>query len=595
MVAPLMKHDASAHGEPANVLLVDDNPARLLSYRTILEPLGERLIEVNSGTDALRTVMETEFAVILLDVNMPGMDGFETASLIHRHPRFEKTPIIFVSAINVSDMDRLRGYKLGAVDYVMVPIIPEILQGKVAALAELFRKRRELQRLNAELADTNARLARSNEALRIEREREVHKLNQALADSNMKLAASNRELKQEVDERRRIEERLREADRRKDEFLATLAHELRNPLAPIQSALNVYRLGHDAMDATGDTIYRIFERQTGLLVHMVDDLLDVSRITRGRLQLRLERVLLGDILAAAIETAQPLIEEGRHRLELDLPPQPVHLDADPHRLAQVFGNLLNNACKFSDPGGCIEVCATVGDETVDIRIRDTGIGLTAQQVRFIFDLFAQADTSLERPHSGLGIGLTLSQRLIELHGGAIRASSDGLGTGSTFEVTLPIVVAPAVAAETPEAAPAEVAMGGLRIMVVDDNRDSADMLAMSLQIMGHQVRAVYSPLAVKDACAEFEPELMIIDIGMPELNGLALAERLRAHAWRGDPPRLVALTGWGQAEDRKRSLAAGFADHLVKPANLATIERVCRDNWAAREGQRREVAARQRE
>jgi len=589
-----MKNDAFAHGEPANVLLVDDNPARLLSYRTILEPLGERLVEAPSGTDALRTVMETDFAVILLDVNMPGMDGFETASLIHQHPRFEKTPIIFVSAINVSDMDRLRGYKLGAVDYVMVPIIPEILRGKVAALAELFRKRRELQRLNAELADTNARLARSNEALRIEREREVHKLNQALADSNMKLATSNRELKQEVDERRRVEERLREADRRKDEFLATLAHELRNPLAPIQSALNVHRLGHQA-GANDGTIYQIFERQTGLLVHMVDDLLDVSRITRGRLQLRLERVLLGDILAAAIETAQPLIEEGRHRLELHLPPQPVHLEADPHRLTQVFGNLLNNACKFSDPGGAIAVRAEARDGMVDIHIRDTGIGLTAQQVRFIFDLFAQADTSLERPHSGLGIGLTLSQRLVELHGGQIRAGSEGLGTGSTFTVTLPIAVAHAVSTEKPIPAPAEVTMGSLRIMVVDDNRDSADMLAMSLQIMGHQVRAVYSPLGVIDACADFEPELMIIDIGMPELNGLALAERLRACSWRGRPPRLVALTGWGQAEDRKRSLAAGFADHLVKPANLATIERVCRETWAACEGQRGKVAARQRE
>ena len=572
-------NDAHAHGEPANVLLVDDNPARLLSYRTILEPLGERLIEATSGTDALRAVMETDFAVIVLDVNMPGMDGFETASLIHQHPRFEKTPIIFVSAINVSDMDRLRGYKLGAVDYVMVPIIPEILRGKVAVLAELFRKRSELQRLNAELADTNARLARSNEALRIEREREVHKLNEALTDSNVKLAASNRELKQEVDERRRIEERLREADRHKDEFLATLAHELRNPLAPIQSALNVYRLGHDVLGAEGGTLYPIFERQTRLLVHMVDDLLDVSRITRGRLQLRLEPTLLGDILAASIETAQPLIDERQHRLELDLPSQPVHLQADPHRLTQAFGNLLNNACKFSDPGGAISVRASAGDGTVAIEIRDTGIGLTEQQVRFIFDLFAQADTSLERPHSGLGIGLTLAQRLIELHGGRIRASSAGLGTGSTFTITLPIAEAPST--DETEPAPAQAAMGSLRIMVVDDNRDSADMLAMSLQIMGHQVRTVYSPLAVIDACADFEPELMIIDIGMPELNGLALAEQLRARSWRGRPPRLVALTGWGQAEDRKRSLAAGFADHLVKPANLATIERVCREAWVA--------------
>lgn len=574
-------NDAYAHGEPANVLLVDDNPARLLSYRTILEPLGERLIEATSGRDALRTVMDNDFAVIVLDVNMPGMDGFETASLIHQHPRFERTPIIFVSAINVSDMDRLQGYKLGAVDYVMVPIIPEILRGKVAVLAELFRKRSELQRLNAELADTNARLERSNEALRIEREREVHKLNQALTDSNVKLAASNRELKKEVDERRRIEERLREADRRKDEFLATLAHELRNPLAPIQSALNVYRLGHNAAGADGGTLYEIFERQTGLLVHMVDDLLDVSRITRGRLQLRLERALLGDILAAAVETAQPLIDEGRQRLELDLPPQPVHLQADPHRLTQVFGNLLNNACKFSDPGGVISVRAEAGDESVAVEIRDTGIGLTEQQLRFIFDLFAQADTSLERPHSGLGIGLTLSQRLVELHGGRIRASSDGLGAGSTFTVTLPIAVADTAPTEESVPAPAEGVTGSLRIMVVDDNHDSADMLAMSLQIMGHQVRAMYSPLAVIDACADFEPELMIIDIGMPELNGLALAERLRARSWRGRQPRLVALTGWGQAEDRKRSLAAGFADHLVKPVNLATIERVCRETLAA--------------
>ncbi|HEY9111105.1 MAG TPA: response regulator [Rhodanobacteraceae bacterium] len=587
---------APVHGEPASVLLVDDNPARLLSYRTILEPLGERLVEAASGTEALRAVMDNDFAVIVLDVNMPDMDGFETASLIHQHPRFEKTPIIFVSAINVSDMDRLRGYKLGAVDYVMVPIIPEILRGKVAVLAELFRKRYELQRLNAELADANARLARSNEALHIEREREVHKLNQALADSNVKLAASNRELKQEVDERRRIEERLREADRRKDEFLATLAHELRNPLAPIQSALNVYRLGHDAGGASGGMFYQIFERQTRLLVHMVDDLLDVSRITRGRLQLRLERTLLSDILAAAIETAQPLIDEGQHRLELILPPQPLHLDADPHRLTQVFGNLLNNACKFSDPGGAITVRAMTGEDgLVSIDIRDTGIGLTAQQVRFIFDLFAQADTSLERPHSGLGIGLTLSQRLVELHGGQIRASSDGLGTGSTFTVTLPIAVAHDVSTGESLPASTQAAMGSLRIMVVDDNRDSADMLAMSLQIMGHEVHTVYSPLAVMDACADFEPELMIIDIGMPELNGLALAERLRTRSWQGRPPRLVALTGWGQAEDHKRSLTAGFADHLVKPVNLATIERVCREAWAACEGRRRKVAAQQRE
>ncbi|HET6631679.1 MAG TPA: response regulator [Rhodanobacteraceae bacterium] len=571
-------------GERANVLLVDDHPARLLSYRAILDPLGENLIEVASGTDALRNVMDTDFAVILLDVNMPEMDGFETASLIHQHPRFEKTPIIFVSAVNVTDMDRLRGYKLGAVDYVMVPIIPEILRGKVAVLCELFRKRRELQRLNDSLADTNAQLARTYEALKVEREREVHKLNQALTESNIKLATSNRELKSEVLERRRIEERLREADRRKDEFLATLAHELRNPLAPIQGALNVQRLERAGKPGGDDTLYTIVDRQTRQLVRMVDDLLDVSRITRGRLDLRLERAELREILAGAVETAKPLIDEGNHPLELDLPEEPVVLQADPHRLTQVFGNLLNNACKFSDPGGVIGVKVTVAGDSVEVAIRDAGLGLTSEQVQFIFELFAQADTSLERPHSGLGIGLTLSRRLIEMHGGQIAASSDGLGEGSTFTVTLPLHAA-AAAPEPAPAAPAPAAPQlqpgvGLRVMVVDDNRDSADMLAMSLKIMGHEVRTLYDPLAVLGACAEFEPQLMIMDVGMPELNGFALAERLRARAWRVQPPRLVALTGWGQHEDRRRSLEAGFADHLVKPANLETIERVCSDALA---------------
>ena len=228
---------------PANILLVDDNPARLLSYRAILSPLGENLIEANSGTEALRRVMEDEFAVILLDVNMPGMDGFETASLIHQHPRFARTPIIFVSAVNVSELDRLQGYKLGAVDYVMVPIIPEILRSKVMVLAELYRKRAELQVLNNRLGVANDDLAAANAALQAEKASEVHKLNESLRASNEELERINRSLQREIGERSNVEERLREADRRKDVFLATLAHELRNPLAPIQGALNVRRLG----------------------------------------------------------------------------------------------------------------------------------------------------------------------------------------------------------------------------------------------------------------------------------------------------------------------------------------------------------------
>jgi signal transduction histidine kinase len=567
---------------PANILLVDDNPARLLSYRAILSPLGENLIEANSGTEALRRVMEDEFAVILLDVNMPGMDGFETASLIHQHPRFARTPIIFVSAVNVSELDRLQGYKLGAVDYVMVPIIPEILRSKVMVLAELYRKRAELQSVNSRLGVANDDLARANAALQAEKASEVHKLNQSLSASNTELERINRSLQREVLERRNVEDRLREADRRKDVFLATLAHELRNPLAPIQSALNARRLGSDG-HAAGAELQGVIERQMRHLVRLVDDLLDVSRITRDRLDLRREPVDLADVVAVARESVQPLLDAVGQRLELDLPPVALPLDADPHRLAQVFANLLSNASKFSDEGGLVRLSAEVEGNLVRVRVRDSGIGLDAAQLSGVFELFAQVDNSLERARGGLGIGLTLARRLVELHGGEIVVVSPGLGQGSEFSVSLPMRAADVatgqpVPLEPAEPATAAAAPRSLRVMVVDDNHDSADMLALSLRLMGHEVRAFYDPLEVVDAARAFHPDLAFMDVGMPVLNGFDLAGRLRAQPWP-DPgqPRLVALTGWGQEDDRRRSEQAGFDEHLVKPAELETIERVCRE------------------
>jgi signal transduction histidine kinase len=575
-----MAPDARAQA-PANILLVDDNPARLLSYRAILAPLGENLIEANSGTEALRRVMEDEFAVILLDVNMPDMDGFETANLIHQHPRFAKTPIIFVSAVNVSELDRLQGYKLGAVDYVMVPIIPEILRSKVVVLAELYRKRAELQSLNTRLAVANDDLGRANAALQAEKASEVHKLNQSLSASNAELERINRSLQREILERRNVEDRLRQADRRKDEFLATLAHELRNPLAPIQSALNVRRLGqHDV--ASGDALQGVLERQMRHLVRLVDDLLDVSRITRDHLELRRERVDLADVLAAAQETVQPLLDAAGQHIEFDVPDATLTLDADPHRLAQVFSNLLSNASKFSPDGGLLGLSANVEGGKVVVRVRDAGIGLDREHLGSIFDLFAQVDNSLERARGGLGIGLTLARRLVELHGGRIAVHSDGLGRGSEFSVELPLrdarvrQAAPAAPADAPADAVPAAPGRSLRVMVVDDNRDSADMLALSLRLMGHEVRAYYDPLVVVDAALAFCPDLAFMDVGMPTLNGFELATRLHAQAWPGGRPRLVALTGWGQEDDRRRSEAAGFDEHLVKPAELETIERVCR-------------------
>ena len=563
--------------DPVRILLVDDNPSRLLAYRAILDPLGEILVEASSGMEALRRVMSEDFAVILLDVNMPEMDGFETASLIHQHPRFEKTPIIFVSAVNVSDLDRLRGYKLGAVDYVMVPIIPEILRSKVMVLAELFRKRTELQGLNARLADANKELALANEALHADRAREVHKLNESLRATNAELERANRELQAEIVERMRVEDRLREADRRKDEFLATLAHELRNPLAPIQSALNVRRLARPDPDPGERELQSLLERQMRHLVRLVDDLLDVSRITRDRLELRSEVLTLAPVLEAALETVQPLLDAAGQGVDLAMPQSPLFLSGDPQRLAQVFANLLSNASKFSAQGARIALSASVEGDAVEVSVRDSGIGLDPAQQAFIFDLFAQVDTSLERARGGLGIGLTLARRLVELHGGRLSAASGGLGRGSEFIVRLPLNMAVEPAALEPPTRSFEPLPRGLRILVVDDNHDSADMLSLSLKMMGHQVQALYDPLVVVDAARQFQPDLVFLDVGMPVLNGFALAERLHKVDWPGGRrPRLVALTGWGQAEDRRRSEEAGFDEHLVKPADLDTIERVCR-------------------
>ncbi|MEO6065338.1 MAG: response regulator [Lysobacterales bacterium] len=582
MAAPLSSIARKAGLDPVNILLVDDQPARLMSYRAILEPLRENLVEAASGTEALQRLMDTEFAVILLDVNMPIMDGFETAGLIHQHPRFEKTPIIFVTAVNVTDMDRLRGYGLGAVDYVMVPVIPEILRSKVAVLIELHRKRRELQTLNASLAHANSDLAEANAALKTEQAREVHKLNEFLSQANMELERTNRNLKAEVAERQRAEGRLRDADRRKDEFLATLAHELRNPLAPIQGALNLHRLSAGTQDGPARELQNIMERQLKQMVRLIDDLLDVSRITRDKLNLRVAAIDLTDALRSAIESAKPLLDSSGHALKVDLEPGPMPIHADPQRLAQAFANLLNNAGKYTDPGGRIAVNARrIGDDYA-ISVRDTGLGLTTQQLKEVFDLFVQVDSSLERARGGLGIGLTLVRRLVEMHHGRIEARSDGPGRGSEFTVYLPIDTGLALTGDSQEPATRDEAgiarSPPLRILVVDDNVDAGATLAMSLDMLGHTTLTLDDPLAVIDAARDFAPQLAFFDVGMPQLNGFDLAERVRDEPWGGlDHLYLVALTGWGQDQDRRRSAQAGFDKHLVKPVDLATIEQVCRE------------------
>ena len=558
-------HEAPPATQPVNVLLVDDQPGRLLTYRAILEPLGEHLIEANSGQEALRVLMKEDCAVILLDVNMPGMDGFETASLIHQHPRYEQIPIIFVSAVNVSDMDRLRAYKLGAVDYVSVPIIPEILRSKVMVLAELQRKRRALEEANRQLEDANL-------ALQVEKMRELDRLNDSLRSANTQLAQSNEALRVEVVERGKVEALLREQDRNKDEFLAILAHELRNPLAALSNAV----LAQRASRGGDDPLAEAMQRQVGVLVRLIDDLMDVARIAQDKLVLQRRSCDIAGILESARETVEPLLQQGAHPLELQLPPEPLRLSADPERLVQVFGNLLSNAAKYSDAGAPIRVEVWQDATEVAVAVSDQGIGLSTSDIATVFDRFRQAESALDRPQGGLGIGLSLVKRLVEMHGGRVTVASGGPGQGSRFTVFLPLAgseprePAPATAAGA-DAPPAALAAAPRqqRVLIVDDNRDSADTLAILLEALGHHVRRSYDPLEV-EALVDIEaPDLVLLDLGMPGMSGHELARRLRRRL--GDRSLLVAVTGWGQPEDRRRTAEAGFDAHLVKPVDADAL------------------------
>jgi len=550
--------------DKCNILLVDDQPARLLSYETILASLGQNLITASSGVEALEQLMKHDFAVILLDVSMPRMDGFETAELIHQHPRFEKTPIIFVTALHVTDLDKLKGYELGAVDYVYVPVVPAILRSKVSVLVELHQKRLELQRVNATLEKANAELAEANSTLQAEKTRELQALNQTLEAANTRLADANRILQAEMAERERLEQALRAADRKKDEFLAMLAHELRNPLAPLRNALARLQRTGLSEEGTAQSI-AMMTRQITLLSRLVDELIDISRITSGRIELMKEPVDLQTIVDGALEVARPLIEQRGHRLSLTLPEHPVELGADRTRVAQVLSNLLHNAAKYTEPNGDISLTAATEGEEIVISVRDSGIGIEPEMLTKIFDMFMQVDRSFERSQGGLGIGLTLAQRLVELHGGRLEARSEGLGQGAEFTVRLPITRMEKAAAG-PAPLPAQAEAGRRRIIVADDNADYAESTAIILRMEGHEVHTAYDGMQTVELADSLRPEVVLLDIGLPKLNGYEAARRIRAMDGM-ENALLVAISGWGQRRDRELAQAAGFDQHLVKPVD----------------------------
>jgi signal transduction histidine kinase/ActR/RegA family two-component response regulator len=513
-----------------NILLVDDQPAKLLSYETILSSLCETLITVTSATEALDCLLKNEIAVVLVDVCMPELDGFELAAMIRQHPRFQQTAIIFVSAVMLNDLDRLRGYECGAVDYVPVPVVPEILRAKVSVFAELYRKTRALERLNGELE-------------------------QRVAERTGALEATTAALQ--------------EADRRKDEFLAMLAHELRNPLAPIRTAVQLLRM-KELKSEQRSRARDVIERQVEHLVALIDDLLDVSRITRGMITLQREPVLVGAIVARAVETTRPMIDANRHELTLDLPDELVTVDGDKNRLVQVLANILHNASKFTDPGGRIHLSVTRESPHVVISIADSGIGIPEDSVPRIFDLFTQVHSKAERAQGGLGIGLALVRRLTEMHGGTVTARSDGPGRGTEITVRMP-----ALATET---GPKKHVTGGepvavvepRRILVADDNHDAAESLALQLQLAGHDVRTARDGVEALDVAQNFKPHIVLLDLGMPKMDGYEAARAMRLASW-GKETTLIALTGWGQPQDRQQTRDAGFDAHLIKPVSESQL------------------------
>jgi signal transduction histidine kinase len=599
---------------------------------------------VRSGGEALQAVLRREFAVILLDVNMPDIDGFETASLIRKYKRSAHTPIIFITAY-ADEMQTSQGYQLGAVDYILSPILPEVLRSKVKVFVELY----QMQQRTRQMAEERAALAHAAESTRRSSflalaSRELgESLN--LAEGMRRLvglvvprfaphatllfddeaqgrwlwvsesahgawpyaalpaqiaAALPKGVPLMVGERRlgllvlefqekdqslleelasraamaldnaRLYERLQEASRRKDEFLAMLSHELRNPLAPIRTAMEVIRRVAPP-DPTLALAREAVDRQVSHLVRLVEELLDVSRISEGRIALRKEQVELGKVISHSLDTVRPLIDARSQRLVLSLPTRPVWLFGDFVRLAQVMSNLVNNAAKYTPEGGRIEVSAHAAEGEAVIVVRDNGEGIEAQLLPRVFELFVQGERSLDRSQGGLGLGLTLVKRLVELHDGRVQAASDGPGRGAEFRVTLPcinVVQKPAPQKKVD----AEVrSTHGRRVLVVDDNLDAAETIAAFLRLEGHETKVVGEGPLVLSTALVFEPQVVVLDIGLPGLDGYAIAQQLRAHQATGQA-LLIALTGYGREEDRTRAAAAGFDCHFTKPANPVDVQ-----------------------
>jgi signal transduction histidine kinase len=508
---------------PRILLVEDEDPMR----QVVAELLAEEFdVETAAdGEQALLAVLRSRPDLIITDIVMPLLDGVGLVRMLRETPSTSNIPVLLTSG-RAPDELRIEGFEVGADSYLAKPYSGRELRARGRNILQSNRRRDEAARLEA--------------------------------------------LEQVAAERAALLERMKEAERRKDEFVATLAHELRNPLAPIRNGIHLLKSG--VTGPGGTRVLDMMDRQMNHMVRLLDDLLDLSRITRGRMELKRETVRMKDVLASALESSHSLIEARNHQLVVEIGDECLLVDGDPTRLSQIFTNLISNAAKYTEPGGRIGVTLSrEGGECV-VMIADNGIGIPPQALGQLFEMFSQVRLQQQHAEAGLGIGLSVVRTLVQMHGGTVAAFSDGPGSGSTFMVRLPLVSQPGeAAASTPKQAAGPGHAG--KILVVDDNRDAAQTMAYLLRADGHVVKTAYGGEEAVTQAAEFRPDLIFMDLGMPQVDGYEATRRIRAQS--GDRrPRIIALTGWGQASDRQRASEAGMDGHLVKPADPREVREV---------------------
>lgn len=521
---------------PVNFLIVDDREANLIAMERLLKRDGLSLLKARSGAEALELLLKHEVALALIDVQMPGMDGFELAELMRGSDRTRRIPIVFVTAGSTDRRRRFEGYEKGAVDFLQKPIENDVLKSKASVFFDLYSERQEVMRQRDEME----RISRENARL--------------------------------LDESRQFAAALQRADQRKDEFLATLAHELRNPLSPILSGIQLLSMMPTQQSDPDENaeVLEMIERQVHHMVRLVDDLLEVSRVTSGKIHLQASAIDLADVVKHAIETSEPNIRAGRHRLTTHVPDAPLPVNGDMTRLAQVISNLLNNAARYTPSAGEITLRVTSDDRFAYVSVKDNGIGIPASMQERVFELFAQVDRESKQSECGLGIGLALVKRIMELHDGTVTLASEGENEGTEFTIAVPMLVQETSSEDNIQSIGA-ASCAPLKIMAVDDNEDALHSLKRLLAAMGHDVVTAESGTTGLELFRTFSPSCVFLDIGMAEMDGYEVAERIR-NLPGGEAVKLFALTGWGQDQDRTRSEAAGFDFHLVKPVTKSVIQ-----------------------